>query len=266
MQEKVGRRQEGWSLLIEYSSSEERKFQRPTIQFWRSCIIISSSSSSSLSFLAAWFFLPSPSSFLPLVESFGDNWAAFIKITTVGLTRPLIIAAGIVNKVGAKRIVTRGDTRVQEQRCLIIDDTIDSRRLQPRSYVRPHIRAHVIHVVHEIISAGRWSDGQAIENCARGFLFAVRFRDREIFFFFRRFPRTLANTTLIIWGSANQPRWLQLRASFAAVRCSRIRYPHLINFLRDLTLSCSNFFNFVPFADNGCLRNNFRLVFDSTFK
>lgn len=183
MQEKVGRRQEGWSLLIEYSSSEERKFQRPTIQFWRSCIIISSSSSSSLSFLAAWFFLPSPSSFLPLVESFGDNWAAFIKITTVGLTRPLIIAAGIVNKVGAKRIVTRGDTRVQEQRCLIIDDTIDSRRLQPRSYVRPHIRAHVIHVVHEIISAGRWSDGQAIENCARGFLFAVRFRDREIFFF-----------------------------------------------------------------------------------
>lgn len=109
----------------------------------------------------------------------------------------------------------------------------------------------------------RWTSDRKL--CAWIFIRGAFPRQRD-FFFFRRFPRTLANTTLIIWGSANQPRWLQLRASFAAVRCSRIRYPHLINFLRDLTLSCSNFFNFVPFADNGCLRNNFRLVFDSTFK
>lgn len=180
----VGKRDEACSSNIHRAKKENFKARPSSSEDLASLFLLL------LLLFHSWLFLPSPVlSFLASRRSF-DNCAAFIKITTVALTRPLMIAASIVNKVGAKRIVTRGDTRVQEQRCLIIDDTIDSRRCESYSRARTCGRIYALYTL--CAKSYQLDERRTSDRKLRGdFLFAVRFRDREIFF--RQFPRTLAN-------------------------------------------------------------------------
>lgn len=173
----VGKRDEACSSNIHRAKKENFKARPSSSEDLASLFLLLL-----LLLFHSWLFLPSPVlSFLASRRSFGDNCAAFIKITTVALTRPLMIAANIVNKVGAKRIVTRGDTRVQEQRCLIIDDTIDSRRCESYSRARTCGRIYALYTL--CAKSYQLDERRTSDRKLRGdFLFAVRFRDREIFF------------------------------------------------------------------------------------
>lgn len=103
--------------------------------------------------------------------------------------------------------------------CLIIDDTIDSRRCESYNRARTCGRIHAHTLYASCTKSYQLDERWTSDRKLRVVHFYSRCIPRQRDFFFRRFYS--GKHTLIIWGLANQLRWLRLRASLPHFQSSR---------------------------------------------